>query len=198
MTTPNKAIPEEIIKAATCVAVFPSTVQAAALVGAKHGKGVATCRTAGGWSAPAPLDISGGSWGAQLGGQEVDLVMAVTDDKGMEQLESGKFNLGTETSVTAGPIGNQDMKMNADVLTYSRARGMFAGTGSMALHYRGSSRNSISLRRILISLRHLRRESANSRGSGFFPGNRAEIRWQGKAQRLNPLRLCFADDNRHP
>lgn len=134
MATPNKAIPEGIIKRATCVAVFPSTVQVAALVGAKHGKGVATCRTAGGWSAPAPLDISGGSWGAQLGGQEVDLVMVVTDDKGMEQLESGKFNLGTETSVTAGPIGNQDMKMNADVLTYSRARGMFAGT-----NFNGSS-----------------------------------------------------------
>ncbi len=134
MATPNKAIPDGIIKRATCVAVFPSTVQVAVLVGAKHGKGVATCRTANGWSAPAPLDISGGSWGAQLGGQQVDLVMIVTDDKGMEQLESGKFSLGTETSVTAGPVGDQDMKMNADVLSYSRARGMFAGT-----NFNGSS-----------------------------------------------------------
>jgi len=134
MATPNKAIPDGIIKRATCVAVFPSTVQVAVLVGAKHGKGVATCRTANGWSAPAPLDISGGSWGAQLGGQEVDLVMVVTDEKGMQQLESGKFNLGTETSVTAGPVGNQDMKMNAEVVSYSRARGMFVGT-----NFNGSS-----------------------------------------------------------
>jgi lipid-binding SYLF domain-containing protein len=127
MATPNKAVPDGIIKRATCVAVFPSTVQVAILVGAKHGKGFATCRTSNGWSGPAPLDISGGSWGAQLGGQEVDLVIVVMDDKGMHQLESGKFNLGTEASVTAGPVGNSDMKMNAEVLSYSRARGAFAG-----------------------------------------------------------------------
>jgi lipid-binding SYLF domain-containing protein len=97
------------------------------LVGAKHGKGFATCRTANGWSAPAPLTIAGGSWGAQLGGQEVDLVLVVTNDKGMKQLVSGKTNLGTETSVTAGPTGNHEWKMNEDILTYARARGVFAG-----------------------------------------------------------------------
>ena len=134
MSTPNKAIPHGIIQRATCVAVFPSTVQVAVLVGAKHGKGFATCRTATGWSAPAPLDISGGSWGAQLGGESVDLVIVVTDEKGMQQLEGGKFDLGTETSVTAGPVGNEDMKLNADVLSYSRARGVFAGT-----NFNGSS-----------------------------------------------------------
>lgn len=127
MATPGKTIPQGVISRAECVAVFPATVQVAILVGGKHGKGFATCRTAHGWSAPAPLDISGGSWGAQLGGQEVDLVLVVTDDKGIQQLESGKFNLGTETSVTGGPVGNEDMKMNADVLSYSRARGVFAG-----------------------------------------------------------------------
>jgi lipid-binding SYLF domain-containing protein len=127
MATPNKSIPKGVIQRAQCVAVFPSTVQVAVLVGAKHGKGFATCRTANGWSAPAPLTIAGGSWGAQLGGQEVDLVLVVTNDKGMQQLVSGKTNLGTETSVTAGPTGNHEWKMNEDILTYARARGVFAG-----------------------------------------------------------------------
>ncbi len=127
MATPNKAIPDGVIKRATCVVVFPSTVQVAVLVGAKHGKGFATCRTGGGWSAPAPLDVSGGSWGAKLGGHEVDLVLVVTNDKGLQQLVSGKTNLGTETSVTAGPVGNHEWKMNEDFLTYARARGAFAG-----------------------------------------------------------------------
>jgi SH3 domain-containing YSC84-like protein 1 len=127
MATPNKSIPKGVIERAQCVAVFPSTVQVAVLVGAKHGKGFATCRTARGWSAPAPLAVTGGSWGAQLGGQEVDLVLVVLNDQGMKQLVSGKMNLGTETSVTAGPIGNQEWKMNEDILTYARAKGAFAG-----------------------------------------------------------------------
>lgn len=128
MSTPDKAIPNGVMQRAVCVAVFPSTVQVAVLVGGKHGKGFATCRTSHGWSAPAPLDITGGSWGAQLGGEEVDLVMVITDEKGKEQLLSGKSNLGTETSVTAGPVGNHEWKINEDVLTYSRTRGVFAGT----------------------------------------------------------------------
>jgi lipid-binding SYLF domain-containing protein len=127
MATPNKSIPDGVIKRATCLAVFPGTVQVGVLVGAKHGKGFASCRTGNSWSAPAPLTISGGSWGAQLGGQAVDLVLVIVDAKGMQQLISGKFNLGTETSVTAGPVGNHEWKMNEDVLTYARARGAFAG-----------------------------------------------------------------------
>ena len=106
MASGNKrAIPLGVLQHAKCVAIFPSTVQVAVLLGAKHGKGFATCRTAKGWSAPAPLDISGGSWGAQLGGQEVDLVLVVTDDKGMQELESGKFKMGIEASVAGGPVG---------------------------------------------------------------------------------------------
>ncbi len=127
MATPNKSIPKGVIERAQCVAVFPAIVQVAVLVGAKHGKGFATCRTANGWSAPAPLTVAGGSWGAQLGGQEVDLVLVVINDKGIKQLVSGKMNLGTETSVTAGPTGNQEWKMNEDILTYARAKGAFAG-----------------------------------------------------------------------
>jgi lipid-binding SYLF domain-containing protein len=133
MATPNKAIPKGVIERAQCVAVFPATVQVAAVIGAKHGSGFATCRTANGWSAPAPLTVAGGSWGAQVGGQEVDLVLIVTNDKGMQQLVSGKTSLGTETSVTAGPTGNHEWKMNEDMLTYARAKGVFAGfnlTGS--------------------------------------------------------------------
>ncbi|MGA9898350.1 MAG: lipid-binding SYLF domain-containing protein, partial [Terriglobales bacterium] len=100
--------------------------------GANHGKGVATCRTAHGWSAPAPITITGGSWGLQLGGQAVDLVMVVTNDRGMQHLLSSHFKLGAEASAAAGPVGRDatadtDVKMRAEVLTYSRARGIFAG-----------------------------------------------------------------------
>lgn len=133
MADPSHAVPEGVLKRATCVAVFPSTVQVAVLVGAKHGKGFVTCRTANAWSAPAPLTVSGGSWGAQLGEQQVDLVMVITNQKGLEELLAGKFNLGTETSVTAGPVGNHEWKMDEEVLTYARSRGIFAGfnlTGS--------------------------------------------------------------------
>jgi lipid-binding SYLF domain-containing protein len=131
MASGNKrAIPLGILQHAKCVAIFPSTVQVAVLVGAKHGKGFATCRTANDWSAPAPLDISGGSWGAQLGAQEVDLVLVVTDDKGMQELESGKFKMGIEASVAGGPVGEHasTVTTNADILSYSRTRGLFAGT----------------------------------------------------------------------
>jgi SH3 domain-containing YSC84-like protein 1 len=126
----KRAIPEGTLQHAKCLAIFPSTVQVAVLVGAKHGKGFATCRTTKGWSAPAPLDISGGSWGAQLGGQEVDLVLVVTDDKGMQELESGKFKMGIEASVAGGPVGEHasTVTTNADILSYSRTRGLFAGT----------------------------------------------------------------------
>jgi lipid-binding SYLF domain-containing protein len=93
---------------------------------------VATCRAANGWSAPAPITITGGSWGLQLGGQAIDLVMIVTNDKGMEHLLSSKFKLGADASAAAGPVGRDagadtDWKMKAEVLTYSRARGIFAG-----------------------------------------------------------------------
>jgi SH3 domain-containing YSC84-like protein 1 len=100
--------------------------------GGEHGKGVATCKTDHGWSAPAPITITGGSWGLQLGGQAVDLVMVVTNEQGMEHLLSSKFKLGADASAAAGPVGrdtaaNTDIKMRAEVLTYSRARGVFAG-----------------------------------------------------------------------
>jgi SH3 domain-containing YSC84-like protein 1 len=132
MATPDKAIPDKVMSHAKCVAVIPSMVKIAVGFGGNHGKGVATCRTANGWSAPAPITITGGSWGLQLGGQAVDLVMIVTNDQGMEHLLSSKFKLGADASAAAGPVGRDtaadtDIKMRAEVLTYSRARGLFAG-----------------------------------------------------------------------
>jgi SH3 domain-containing YSC84-like protein 1 len=132
MATPDKAIPDKVMHDAKCVAVIPSMVKVALGFGGSHGKGIATCRTEHGWSAPAPITITGGSWGLQIGGQAVDLVMIVTNDQGMQHLLSSKFKLGADASAAAGPVGrdaaaNTDWKMKAEVLTYSRARGVFAG-----------------------------------------------------------------------
>jgi lipid-binding SYLF domain-containing protein len=132
MATPDKAIPDSIMSTAKCIAVVPSMVKIAVGFGGNHGKGVATCRTANGWSAPAPITITGGSWGLQLGGQATDLVMIVTNDQGMQHLLSSKFKLGAGASAAAGPVGRDatadtDIKMRAEVLTYSRSRGLFAG-----------------------------------------------------------------------
>jgi lipid-binding SYLF domain-containing protein len=133
MATPDKAIPDKVMRDAKCIAVIPSMVKIAVGFGGSHGKGVATCRTESGrWSAPAPITITGGSWGLQLGGQAVDLVMVVTNDNGMQHLLSSKFKLGADASAAAGPVGRDaaadtDVKMRAEVLTYSRARGIFAG-----------------------------------------------------------------------
>jgi lipid-binding SYLF domain-containing protein len=133
MSVPDKAIPDKVMSDAKCIAVIPSMVKVALVFGGNHGKGVATCRTeSGNWSAPAPITITGGSWGLQLGGQAVDLVMVVTNEQGMQHLLSSKFKLGADASAAAGPVGRDaaadtDWKMKAEVLTYSRARGVFAG-----------------------------------------------------------------------
>ena len=132
MGAPDKGIPQEVFEGAKCVAVVPSMIKGGFIVGARYGKGVATCRTSSGWSAPAPITIAGGSWGLQFGGEAVDLVMLIMNDKGMEHLLSSKFKLGAEGSVAAGPVGRQaeantDWKMRSEVLSYSRARGIFAG-----------------------------------------------------------------------
>ena len=132
MSAPDKGIPEEILNDAKCIVVLPSMVKFALGIGGHYGKGVATCRTANGWSAPAPILLTGGSWGLQFGGQAVDLVMLVMNQKGMDHLLSSKFKIGVDASAAAGPVGRNaeagtDWKMKAEVLTYSRARGLFAG-----------------------------------------------------------------------
>jgi lipid-binding SYLF domain-containing protein len=132
MAAPDKGIPSDILSSAKCVAVVPNLLKGGFVVGALHGRGMATCRTATAWSAPAPLTTTGGSIGLQIGGQAVDLVMVIMNDRGMQALLSSKFKLGADASVAAGPVGRHtegstDWKLRAEVLTYSRARGLFAG-----------------------------------------------------------------------
>jgi SH3 domain-containing YSC84-like protein 1 len=129
---PDQGIPEEVLGSAQCVAVVPSMLKAGFIVGARYGRGVASCRTAKGWSAPSFFMVGGGSFGLQIGGQAVDLVMLIMNDDGMKNLLSSKFKLGADASVAAGPVGRHasadtDWKLKAQVLTYSRARGLFAG-----------------------------------------------------------------------
>lgn len=132
MAAPDNGIPSDILNSAKCVAVVPSLLKGGFIVGAAYGKGFATCRTETGWSAPAPFGIKGGSFGLQIGGEAVDYVMLVMNDKGMRALLSSKFKIGGDISGAAGPVGRQaeastDWKLRAEVLTYSRARGVFAG-----------------------------------------------------------------------
>jgi len=132
MGAPDGGVPAEVIGDAKCIAIVPSMKKGGFVVGAAYGKGVASCRTANGWSAPAFFAVKGGSFGFQIGAQEVDLVMLIMNDGGMRNLLESKFKLGADASVAAGPVGRQaegatDWKMRAEVLTYSRARGVFAG-----------------------------------------------------------------------
>ena len=132
MSTPDKGIPEEVLSNAKCILVVPDLIKGGFVFGGKHGRGVASCRTADGWSAPAFVSVGGGSWGLQIGVEGVDLVMLVMNDQGFQQLLSSKFQLTGEGSVAAGPVGRHasagtDWKMNTEVLTYSRSRGVFAG-----------------------------------------------------------------------
>jgi lipid-binding SYLF domain-containing protein len=132
MSTPDKGIPQEVMDHAKCVAVVPHMVKGGFVFGAQGGRGVATCRTPNGWSAPAFFSIEGGSWGLQIGVEGIDLVMIFQNEKGMEHLMDSKFQVGGDASAAAGPVGRHasadtDWKMNAEILTYSRAKGVFAG-----------------------------------------------------------------------
>jgi SH3 domain-containing YSC84-like protein 1 len=131
-SAPDQGIPEEVLGSAECVAVVPSMLKGGFIVGARYGRGLASCRTPKGWSAPAFFSVAGGSFGLQIGGQAVDLVMLVMNDDGMHKLLHSKFKLGADASVAAGPVGRHagadtDWKMRAQILSYSRARGIFAG-----------------------------------------------------------------------
>jgi SH3 domain-containing YSC84-like protein 1 len=132
MDAPDKGIPEEVLEHAKCVAVVPHLLKGGFVFGAENGRGVATCRTTNGWSAPVFFSITGGSWGLQIGVEGVDLIMIIQNERGMHQLLSSKFELGADASAAAGPVGRHasadtDWKMDAEILTYSRARGAFAG-----------------------------------------------------------------------
>src|SRR5579864_9245210 len=129
---PDKGIPEEVLDGAKCIAVVPHLVKGGFIFGGKHGRGLTSCRTEHGWSAPAFISIGGGSAGLQIGMEGVDLIMLIMNDKGMQQLISSKFQLSGEGSAAAGPVGRHasagtDWKMDTEILTYSRSKGVFAG-----------------------------------------------------------------------
>jgi len=161
MAAPDKGVPEEVLEHAKCIAVVPHMLKGGFVFGGENGRGVATCRSGNGWSAPIFFAITGGSWGLQIGVEGVDLVMIIQNERGMRQLLSSKFELGADASAAAGPVGRHasadtDWKMDAEILTYSRAKGAFAGltlNGSSIRHDEDSTRaiygHDISNARIL-------------------------------------------------
>src|SRR5437868_14555181 len=148
MSSPDKGIPQEVIDNAKCIAVVPNLIKGAFIFGGKHGRGVATCRTATGWSAPAFISVGGGSFGLQIGAEGIDLIMTVMNDHGMQRMLSNKFQVGGDASAAAGPVGRHasagtDWKADSEILTYSRAKGLFAGislTGAVVQQDNDSTR----------------------------------------------------------
>jgi lipid-binding SYLF domain-containing protein len=134
MSAPDKGIPQDLLEKSQCIVIVPGLKKGAFIVGAKYGKGYVSCRrhSGSGWSAPAGVIVEGGSFGFQIGGSETDAVMLVMNERGGEKLLSSKFTLGADASVAGGPVGRSssadtDAKMQAEILTYSRSRGVFAG-----------------------------------------------------------------------
>src|SRR5271155_2042354 len=132
MNTPDQGIPQDLLESAKCIAIIPGDVKFGFLFGGSYGRGLATCRTGHGWSAPMFVAIDGGSVGYQIGGSSTDLVMLFMNDHALQILLSDKFKLGADASVAAGPVGRHasadtDLKLNAEILSYSRAKGIFAG-----------------------------------------------------------------------
>jgi SH3 domain-containing YSC84-like protein 1 len=179
MGMPDKGIPEEVLEHAKCVAVIPHMVKGGFVFGAKGGKGVATCRTAKGWSAPAFITISGGSWGLQIGIEAVDVVLIIQNDKGMQRLLSSNFQIGGDASAAAGPVGRHaeagtDWKMDTEILTYSRAKGAFAGLTleGASLRQDNDSRHAIYGRKVTTRALLLGKVPAPSAAQPFL----AEVR----------------------
>jgi len=132
MNAGDRTVPNNILKSATCVAVVPSMMKGAFFVGAQYGQGVVTCRTGHGWSGPVFIRMAGGSIGFQWGGQATDLILIAVNDRGMQDLLKDKFKIGGDASAAAGPVGRNgtastDWKMSAELLSYSRTKGIFAG-----------------------------------------------------------------------
>jgi lipid-binding SYLF domain-containing protein len=131
-SAPDQGMPQDVLGSAECVAVVPTMLNGGFIVAARYGRGVASCRTPKGWSAPAFFSVEGGSFGFQIGGQAIDLVMLIMNDDGMRKLLSSQFKVGADASVAAGPVGRHaaadtDWKLRAQILSYSRTRGVFAG-----------------------------------------------------------------------
>ena len=192
MGMPDKGIPEEVLEHAKCVAVIPHMVKGGFIFGGKGGKGVATCRTADGWSAPAFITISGGSWGLQIGVEAVDVVMIIQNDKGMQKLLSSNFQIGADASAAAGPVGRHaeagtDWKLDTEILTYSRAKGAFAGLTleGASIRQDSDSRHAMYGRRVTTRALLLGKVSPPAAAQPFLTeirGAKAQAIAQGKAE----------------
>jgi len=146
----DRAIPEDLLKKAQCVAIVPGLKKGAFVVGAKYGRGFVSCRTGTGWSAPAGIRMEGGSVGFQIGGTEIDVILAIMNKRGVERLLSNKFTLGADASVAAGPLGRTaaaqtDAAMTAEILSWSRSRGVFAGVALEGATLRGDDDANLDL-----------------------------------------------------
>jgi lipid-binding SYLF domain-containing protein len=132
MSAGDKSIPMNILEQATCVGVVPGLIKGAFVFGAQYGQGVVTCRTGHGWSGPVFIRMAGGSWGLQIGGQSTDLVLIAVNNHGFQDLLKSKFKIGADAAAAAGPVGRNtqaatDWRLNSELLTYSRSKGVFAG-----------------------------------------------------------------------
>ena len=146
----DRAIPEDLLKKAQCIAIVPGLKKGAFVVGAKFGRGFVSCRTDAGWSAPAGIRMEGGSVGFQIGGTEIDVVLAIMNKRGVERLLSNRFTLGADASVAAGPVGRTaaaqtDAGMTAEILSWSRSRGVFAGVALEGATLRGDDDANLDL-----------------------------------------------------
>jgi SH3 domain-containing YSC84-like protein 1 len=159
-TMGDKAIPADLLRKAECVAIVPGLKKGAFVVGAKYGRGFVSCRNGSGWSAPAGIVIEGGSVGFQIGGTEIDLILAIMNKRGVDRLLSSKFTLGADASVAAGPIGRTasaqtDAKMTAEILSWSRSRGVFAGLALDGATLRGDTDANLDLYGKRLSVREI-------------------------------------------
>jgi lipid-binding SYLF domain-containing protein len=150
MSMGDKSIPIDLLKKAQCVAIVPGLKKGAIVVGGKYGRGFVSCRKDGGWSAPAGIRMEGGSVGFQIGGTEVDVILAIMNKRGVDRLLSNKFTLGADASVAAGPVGRTaaaqtDLAMTAEILTWSRSRGVFAGVAVEGATLRGDADANLDL-----------------------------------------------------
>ena len=150
MKMDDRSIPEDLLRKAQCIAIVPGLKKGAFVVGAKYGRGFVSCRTATGWSAPAGVKVEGGSVGFQIGGAEVDVILAIMSSRGVERLLSNEFTLGADASVAAGPVGRTaaaqtDAAMTAEILSWSRSRGVFAGVSLEGATLRGDDEANLDL-----------------------------------------------------
>jgi len=150
MKMDDRSIPEDLLRKAQCIAIVPGLKKGAFVVGAKYGRGFVSCRTSTGWSAPAGIKVEGGSVGFQIGGTEIDVILAIMNERGVQRLLSNEFTLGADASVAAGPLGRTaaaqtDAAMTAEILSWSRSRGVFAGIALEGATLRGDDDANLDL-----------------------------------------------------